>query len=89
MSETRNLRRYALHKMNAAASVGDTAIRDVWKAKQAEISGTALPSDFPNLTRLAGFFYTTYEDLDGAVEQELTALGFNTREATEILAAAS
>lgn len=87
MSEIRNLRRYALMKRRAAEEVGDLAVRDVWKGKQEAEPGTPLPASFPQRARLAEFYYSTDADLDGADEEELTALGFSTREAAEILAA--
>lgn len=89
MSETRNLRRYALHKRRAAEEMGDIAIRDVWASKQEEIAGTALPDDFPERTRLVSLYYSTLEDLDGADEHELCALGFSMQMAAKILAAAA
>ncbi len=89
MSETRNLRRYALHQWYEAELSDMTAIRDVWAGKQDEIPGEALPDGFPLKARLAEFRYTTYEDLDGADVYELAELGFAENEAKEILAAAA
>lgn len=65
------------------------SLMGTWAAKQLEISGTALPSDFPKREQLEALYYTTYEDLDGADECELTEQGFSTRDAAAILAAAS
>jgi hypothetical protein len=89
VSETRNLRRYAMHKRRAAEVIGDYSIRDVWKAKQEAEPGTTLPDGFPYKARLAALYYVTDTDLDGADECELEALGFSSSEAAAILAAVS
>lgn len=82
-------RRYYLSKRHAAIDNGDRALALVWRSKQEAEPGTALPSDFPHLTALQGCGYKTTEDLNGADVQELTELGFETREATAILTALS
>jgi hypothetical protein len=88
MSETRNLRRYALHKRRAAEEALSIAIRDVWAAKQEAEPGVILPSDFPSKAALSASYYTTYEDLDGADTNELVALGLTEKQAAAVLAAA-
>jgi hypothetical protein len=89
VSETRNLRRYAIRKRRAAEALENFETADVWAAKQREIAATPLPDDFPNRERLTCLFYEALEDFDGADEQELAALGFSTSDAQAILAAAA
>lgn len=86
MSTGGSLRRYALLKARAADEAGDRAIAAVWRGKQDEIAGTALPDDFPKRAALAAHRYTTREDLVGACEDELRALGFSGRDITAIFA---
>jgi hypothetical protein len=81
------LRRYALCKRRVATAVGDEEIADVWRAKQAEVAGTPLPSAVPHQTELATAGYTAVEDLDGADIDELVAAGLSYRQATAVLAA--
>lgn len=89
MSTLGSPRRYYLAKRHVANEYGDKGLALVWQAKQEAEPGTALPSDFPHLTTLTGCGYTTKEDLTGADVQELTELGFATREANTILTALS
>ena len=56
----------------------------MWRAKQEAQPGTALPADFPYLSRLAAEGYTTVHDLDGADVEEMISAGFNEREALAI-----
>lgn len=87
MAEFKSLRRYALDKRRAAEERGDLAIRDLWKGKQEAEPGTELPTSFPQRARLAELYYTTDADLVGADADELTSVGFSTRDAAAILAA--
>lgn len=82
-------RRFYLAKRHAAAEFYEKGLELVWRGKQEAEPGTALPLDFPYLTRLQADGYTTREDLDGADECELVERGFNTREAQAILTAFS
>ncbi len=84
-------RRYYLHKRKYTLARGDD-ITTQWHSKQNEEPGTALPSTFPSLAKLATAFYTKVEDLDGADASELTdtvanGAGLTDREATAVLAA--
>lgn len=81
------LRRYCLLKRRMATAVDDEATADVWRAKQAEIAGTALDASVPHQTELATAGYTAVEDLDGADADELVAAGLSYRQATAVLAA--
>lgn len=80
-------RRYYLLKARAIEAGDEEPNADVFRHKQQTIVGTALPSDFPHLARLTGCDYSTYDDLDGASEKELTSIGFSTTDARAVLAA--
>jgi len=80
-------RRYYLRQRQQAVRDEEWDLAGVWRTKQQAQPGTALPTDFPHLTRLAAQGYTTREDLDGATESELQLQGFSSREAKAILAA--
>lgn len=81
-------RRYYLGKRLHAAMVGDRGWADVWKAKQEEQPGTALPDGFPSRSKLAAVGYEAIEDVDGATVEELQLqAGLSTREASAVLAA--
>lgn len=80
-------RRYYLQKRQTSAELGDKALELVWIGKQEAEPGTALPADFPLLTQLAELGYVAVEDLTGADECELRAMGLTSNEATEVLAA--
>lgn len=66
-----NYRRYCLLKRLYWLDLGDYALAGVWRARQEEQPGTALPSTFPFLSRLTARGYTTREDLYGADVYEL------------------
>lgn len=87
MSEIRRPRRYYLLKRLVAEDFCDETFVEVWRAKQEAEPGTALPSDFPVLSKLSAKGYTTREDLDGADEAELASAGLKTNEARAVLAA--
>lgn len=80
-------RRYYLAQRQAAAERLEWDLVGVWRWKQEQQPGTALADDFPYRARLEPLGYTTHEDLDGAVQPELMALGFTSSEAQAILAA--
>lgn len=54
-----------------ARVAGDGELESVWRAKQEAQPGTALPSTFPFLDKLACGGYETQEDLTGADQYEL------------------
>lgn len=86
MASINNLRRFYLHKwIWALRSFDNTAA--VWRSKQEALPGVALAATFPHLSKLTECGYTTEEDLDGADEAELLAVGFTTTETEQILAA--
>lgn len=89
MADINRPRRYYLHQRIDALACGETALSGAWRAKQEAQPGVALASDFPFRVRLAEIGYTTAEDIDGADEAELVLVGFSSREATAILAAAA
>lgn len=89
MGSLGSVRRFYLAKRHAAAEVGDAALELVWAGKQEAEPGTPLPDDFPYRARLVARGYSALEDLSGADECELTEQGFTTREASQILTAAS
>lgn len=64
-------RRYCLLKRLTWLELDDSAMAGVWRSKQEEQPGTALPSTFPYLYLLTPRGYTTREDLDGADVYEL------------------
>jgi len=86
MATLNNLRRFYLHKSLWALQTFDNTA-GVWRAKQEAVPGVALAATFPYLSKLAECGYTTEEDLDGADEAELFAVGFTTTEIEQILAA--
>ena len=89
MSVVKNLRRYALlERLNALEVLCDDAIASMWLAKQEAEPGTPLPPDFPHRDRLVASGYSAIEDLDGADECELGAIGLSSRDAQAVLAAA-
>ncbi len=59
----------------------------VWRSKQEEEPGVALPATFPFLSTLAPCGYTTVEDVDGADVPELRELGLSRLEAEAVLTA--
>lgn len=87
MATLKTARRFYLRQRVVAMALGDPDIAGVWRWKQEHQPGTALPADFPLLTRLATAGYTTIQDLDGADEAELRAACFTQAEAKRILAA--
>lgn len=81
-------RRYYLLKSQAARAACDTGLELVWRSKQRGEAGTDLPVDFPSLAALTAAYYTTVEDLTGALENELVSEARLTRaQATAVLAA--
>lgn len=91
MAQFKSVRRYYLHKRKYTLAQ-ELDITSQWHSKQNEEPGTALPSTFPALTKLAIAFYTTVEDLDGADATELTAsvsrgAGLTRQESSAVLAA--
>lgn len=86
MSTLGSPRRYYLAKRHVARDLEDKGLELMWQAKQEVEPGTALPSDFPELSTLASLGYTTTEDLTGADEEELVDLGISPRTAQNILA---
>lgn len=86
MADIKSPRRYFLGKRLEARDLG-LGLESIWKTKQEAEPGTALPADFPLLSRLTDCGYTTEEDLDGADADELEQFGFHAREATEIFSA--
>lgn len=78
-------RRYALLKARAHTAIGEDGLAAAWRTKQAEVSGTSLPDNFPARTALATARYTTAEDIDGADVAELMTYGLNTRDATRAI----
>jgi hypothetical protein len=85
-NQIKSKRRYYLLKLLWARRQ-DNDQDGIWRSKQQAVSGTALPSDFPLLSRLAAADYTTTDDLDGADANELKGSGFTAREAETIFAA--
>lgn len=59
----------------------------VFRARAAEVPHTDLPADFPLRSKLVAVDYSAVEDLDGATESELVALGLSTYQARAVLAA--
>lgn len=87
MAEFKSTRRYYLLKRIAAKAEGE-ATEGVWRHKQEQESGTALPANFPLKATLAAAGYSTEEDLDGADAAELTKnTGLSTQQANAVLAA--
>lgn len=80
-------RRYCLLKSRAARARGDLTLELVWRAKQREEQGTPLPGSFPSASPLAVAGYTTREDLVGADELELLAVGLRPKAVRAVLAA--
>lgn len=88
MTAVRSPRRYYLLKRKTAESVGEQPLNNVWRAKQEEQPGTALPVTFPFRTRLVSAGYSAVEDLDGATADELQAnTDLNARDAAAVVAA--
>lgn len=88
MADIKTPRRYYLSRRRYFLTVEyDAAMAGAWRSKQEAEPGTALPSTFPFLSRLATECYETEEDLDGADECELIDAGFTQWEARTILAA--
>ncbi len=65
------LRRQYLKKSKMAKEAGELALSGVWKSRQEEQAGTALPDDFPHRATLVAAGYTAIEDLEGACAEEL------------------
>jgi hypothetical protein len=59
----------------------------VWDAKRRAISGTALTTAFPSYNALTAAGYLVEEELDGADESELTAVGLSNSQAAAVIAA--
>jgi hypothetical protein len=85
VNEIRNLRRFYLLKQRSALLEDDDDTALIWKGKQEEHAGTPLPGDFMLRARLVTVGYSMAEDLDGADEDELNAVGFSTTEARAVL----
>lgn len=82
-----NPRRYYLLKAIADERDYDGELSPVWRAKQAEIAGTALPVDFPHREQLAAAGYSAIEDLAGTDADELSTSGLNRSQAAGVLRA--
>lgn len=86
-SEFRSARRYYLLSAQSA-SLNPLGIEADLYRKQIEEPGTALPVDFPQLTKLTAAHYTTTEDLTGAGTQELVQqVGLTISQAEAVLTA--
>lgn len=84
----RSARRYFLLKAQAEESQADPDLGGVWRSRQQDEPGTALPETFPHRARLVARGYSTHEDLDGADPKELVRqAGLSQREAREVLTA--
>lgn len=83
----RRRRYYLLARQFYANVVIETITAGALRYKQEAEPGVALPADFPFLSKIsaANVGYTTIEDLDGADEDELTAVGLTPREARAVL----
>lgn len=89
MAEFKSPRRYYLLK-RIAAKAEDDGLEGVWRHKQEQESGTALPANFPLRATLVAAGYSTEEDLDGADAAELTKnTGLSTHQANAVLTAAA
>lgn len=87
-SHVRSARRFYLLKSQAARQACEAGLELVWRGKQQAESGEALPSDFPSLAALAAAYYTTVEDLTGALAPELVAeASLTTTQAAAVIAA--
>jgi len=81
-------RRFYLWKRLSANAQGLYAMGAVWRAKQDDEPGVALPDTFPSRSRLLSIGYSTKEDLVGADVDELVEyVGISQREAEAVLAA--
>jgi len=89
VSELKSYRRYCLMKRVVATRSGETANAQLWRNKQEEQPGAALPDDFPHRSELAAAGYTTKEDIIGADDVELNDVaGLTLRAAASVIAAA-
>ena len=87
MAEIRNVRRYNLLKMRAAAR-DNPGLDAVWDANRRAIQGTEIPATFPYRSRLVAAGYLVLEELDGADANELSKqAGLLDFEAAAVLAA--
>ena len=81
-------RRYFLLQAQAEERQADPDFGGVWRSKQQQVEGTALPSTFPHRARLVAAGYSTVEDLDGAEAPELVRqVRLSLREAQAVLLA--
>jgi hypothetical protein len=81
-------RRYYLLKWRGLEDVCEHELALLFMAKQAEIAGTALPSDFPGRAALSAAGYTALEDVRGAEVEELVSAGLDEQTAERAIAAA-
>lgn len=89
MSDVLRPRRYYLLKRLALASSGDEEMSLVFKTKQQNEPGTALPIDFPSRAALILAGYTALEDVNGADVNELRRIGLSSLDAKRVLNAAT
>lgn len=82
-------RRYYLLKWRGLEELDERELSLVFKAKQTEIAGTALPADFPGRAALIAAGYTAIEDVTGADEEELMGLGLEEQTAAQAVEAVS
>ncbi len=82
-------RRYYLLKWRGLEDLCEHELALIFKAKQAEIAGTALPSDFPGRAALIAAGYTAIEDVTGADEDELVDVGLDDSTAAQAVEAVS
>lgn len=82
----KSMRRVYLASARHFAQSDQHATADVYRAKQQAIAGDPLPENFPHLARLAELGYSTFQDIDGANADELTAAGLPRHQANEALA---
>lgn len=80
-------RRYYLLKWRGLEDLCEHGLALVFKAKQTEIAGTALPSDFPGRAALIAAGYTAIEDVTGADEDELVDAGLDEEAAAKAVEA--
>jgi hypothetical protein len=82
-------RRYYLLKWRGLEELDERELSLIFKAKQTEIAGTALPTDFPGRAALIAAGYTAIEDVTGADEEELMSLGLDEQTAAQAVEAVS
>jgi hypothetical protein len=83
--EFRRYRRVCLAKWLMQREQGD-ATAQVWRGKQLDSPGTALPASFPARAALISAGYEALEDIDGADVSELRAnVGLDIEQANSVL----